>query len=67
LRDIFLAGLLIQTARRLTEAEYFKLERAAQFKSEFLNGELFAMAGGTLQHSLMKSSRMLVFLPPLFA
>ena len=39
--------------RRLTEAEYLELERAAEFKSEFYDGEMFAMAGGTPRHSLI--------------
>src|SRR6266487_5389715 len=39
--------------QRLTEAEYLEIERAAEFKSEFFEGEMFAMAGGTPQHSLI--------------
>jgi Uma2 family endonuclease len=39
---------------RLTEAEYLDLERRAEFRSEFLDGEMFAMAGGTSSHSLIK-------------
>lgn len=42
--------------RRLTEAEYFGIERAAEFKSEFFDGETFAMAGGTPQHSLIATN-----------
>ena len=38
---------------KLTEAEYLALERAAEFKSEFFDGEMFAMAGGTRRHSLI--------------
>ncbi|MCI0537321.1 MAG: Uma2 family endonuclease [Verrucomicrobiales bacterium] len=38
---------------RLTEAEYLAIERAAPFKSEFFDGEMFAMAGGTPMHSLI--------------
>lgn len=30
--------------------EYLELERAAAFKSEYLNGEIFAMAGGSRRH-----------------
>lgn len=41
---------------RLTEAEYLDLERRAEFKSEFLDGEMFAMAGGTIAHSLIASN-----------
>ena len=42
--------------RRLTEAEYLELELAAEFKSEFFNGEIFAMAGGTPRHSLIATN-----------
>jgi Uma2 family endonuclease len=38
---------------RLTEAEYLEIERGAEYKSEFLDGEMFAMSGGTLPHSLI--------------
>jgi len=47
---------LPQTSRRLTEAKYLEIERAAEFKSEFFDGEMFAMAGGTPQHSLIGSN-----------
>jgi Uma2 family endonuclease len=36
--------------KRLTEEEYLVIERAAEFRSEFYNGELFAMAGASRQH-----------------
>ena len=42
--------------RRLTEAAYLKIERAAEFKSEFFDGEMFAMAGGSPQHSLIATN-----------
>jgi Uma2 family endonuclease len=41
---------------RLTEAEYLEIERRAEFKSEFLDGEMFAMSGGTSSHSLIASN-----------
>ena len=45
---------LPQTTHRLTEAEYLALERAAVgVRSEFYDGEMFAMAGGTRRHSLI--------------
>src|SRR5437660_11359195 len=47
---------LPQTSRRLTEAEYLEIERAAEFKSEFYDGEMFAMACGTPQHSLIATN-----------
>jgi Uma2 family endonuclease len=36
---------------RLTEVEFLELERQAEFKSEFFDGEVFAMSGGTPLHS----------------
>ncbi len=39
--------------KHLTEAEFLELERRAEFKSEFFDGEMFAMAGGTREHSLI--------------
>lgn len=45
---------LAQSAiRRISEAEYLQLERQAEFRSEYFDGEMFAMAGGTRQHSLI--------------
>jgi Uma2 family endonuclease len=41
---------------RLTEEQYLAIERAAQFKSEFLNGEMFAMAGVSMQHSRIQTN-----------
>src|SRR5437667_6639170 len=42
--------------RRLTAEEYLEVERAAAFKSEFFDGEMFAMAGGTPEHSLIATN-----------
>jgi Uma2 family endonuclease len=36
--------------RRLTPEEYLALERAAEFKSEYLNGEVFAMSRASFAH-----------------
>jgi len=41
---------------RLTESEYLEIERRAEFKSEFLDGEMFAMAGGSPRHSQIASN-----------
>jgi len=38
---------------RITEEEYLRLERAAVTKSEFVGGEIFAMSGGSLKHSML--------------
>src|SRR5437764_15179338 len=40
-------------AQRLTESEYLEIERAAETKSEFFNGEMFGMAGARLPHILI--------------
>src|SRR6266446_828160 len=44
----------IAAKERLTAEEYLALERTAEFRSEFLDGEMFAMAGGTRRHSRIK-------------
>ncbi len=38
-------------AKKLTAAEYLAFERAAEVKHEFADGEMFAMSGGTFEHS----------------
>jgi Uma2 family endonuclease len=47
----------------LTPAEYLARERAAEFKSEFYGGEMFAMAGGTRRHSLICSNLVALLQP----
>ncbi len=39
-----------QVIKRYTVEEYLELERKAEYKSEFLNGQIFAMAGASLAH-----------------
>ncbi len=38
---------------KMTPAEYLAFERAAEQKHEYADGEIFAMAGGTREHSLL--------------
>src|SRR5436305_1064284 len=40
----------------LTPQEYLALERRAEFRSEYLHGEVFAMAGATWEHCLIKDN-----------
>lgn len=40
----------------LTPEEYLAIERKADFKSEYYNGEMFAMAGASREHKLIVSS-----------
>src|SRR5436305_1257401 len=51
--------------RKLTEAEYLAIERKAEFKSEFFNGEMFpmqgpggplGMAGAKYDHNVIKEN-----------
>src|SRR5438132_8858106 len=49
---------LMSTAskRLLSPEEYLAQERLADFKSEYLRGEVFAMAGATYEHTLIKDN-----------
>lgn len=40
----------------LTPEEYLALERQAETKSEYLNGEIFAMSGGSFPHNLISGN-----------
>ena len=40
----------------LSEEQYLAIERAAEFKSEFLDGVMYAMSGGSLRHSDLASN-----------
>jgi Uma2 family endonuclease len=40
----------------ITSAEYLVRERAAEFRSEYFAGEMFAMAGGSFRQSLIKAN-----------
>jgi len=37
----------------LTPEEYLAIERSAEFKSEYYEGRMFAMSGGSLPHSVI--------------
>ena len=45
-----------KTIKRYTPQEYYALERAADYKSDYYQGEIFSMAGGTALHSLISSN-----------
>jgi Uma2 family endonuclease len=38
---------------RISPEEYLAIERAAEFKSEYYNGEMFAMSGGSPAHAII--------------
>jgi Uma2 family endonuclease len=39
---------------KLTAEEYLALDRAAEFRSELLDGEMVAMSGGSARHSILQ-------------
>jgi len=39
-----------------TPQEYLRLERRAEYKSEYLNGEIFAMTGASRKHNLITTN-----------
>jgi len=41
---------------RLTASQYLSIERRAQYKSEFFDGEMFAMAGASFKHNEIKDA-----------
>ncbi|MDQ3022404.1 MAG: Uma2 family endonuclease [Bacteroidota bacterium] len=46
----------IQKVRKLTEKEYLEIERKAEFKSEYYDGEMFGLAGASLPHNKITSN-----------
>jgi Uma2 family endonuclease len=43
-------------SRRFTPAEYYALEHEAAYKSDYYDGEIFDMSGGTSDHSLITTN-----------
>lgn len=41
---------------RITPEEYLRIERAAEWKSEYIDGEMFAMAGASPRHVLIATN-----------
>ena len=55
---------LAQNVPAISEAEYLQLERHAEFRSEYFDGEIFAMARGTRAHSLIATNLLRGHRPP---
>lgn len=47
---------MAQPQPKLTAAEYLAIERQAETKSEFLDGEMFAMSGANYRHNVIVSN-----------
>ena len=45
--------MVVATSKRFTVAEYLELEAEAEFKSEFVDGEIIPMAGATAKHNIL--------------
>jgi Uma2 family endonuclease len=45
--------MALQTQQKLTPEDYLAIERSTEQKSEYLNGEMFAMGGASRQHNLI--------------
>lgn len=43
--------ILVIPKRKITPEEYLEIERRAEYKSEYFNGEIFAMAGAKRNHN----------------
>ena len=41
---------------KVTEEQYLALDRAAEFRSEFLDGEIIAMSGGSMRHARLQQN-----------
>jgi len=41
---------------RVTEEEYLAIDRAAEVRSEFFDGEIFAMSGGSMRHAQLQAN-----------
>ena len=45
--------MVLATTKRYTVDEYLELEEKAEFKSEFVNGDIIPMAGATANHNVL--------------
>jgi len=52
--------MAIQPEKKLTSEEYLAIERDADIKSEYFEGEIFAMAGAGRNHNLVEANIMRV-------
>jgi Uma2 family endonuclease len=41
---------------KVTEEQYLVMDRAAEFRSEFLDGEIIAMSGGSMRHARLQQN-----------
>jgi Uma2 family endonuclease len=58
-------GMAVQPRRRISPSEYLELERAAETRSEYYDGEMFAMSGASRKHGLIVMNLAAALVPPL--
>lgn len=58
-------GRMSQLQRHYTLDDYFAVEEMSVVKHEFFEGEIFAMAGASLEHNLIVSNVLTILLPGL--
>ncbi len=46
---------------KVTEEQYLAIDRAAEFRSEFIDGEIVAMSGGSMRHARLGASLLAQF------
>lgn len=51
---------MVAPSRRYTLEDYLSVEEMSAVRHEFLNGEIFAMAGGTPEHAALSAAAVLV-------
>lgn len=51
--------MVAQRQTYVTQQEYLALERVAKFKSEYVNGEIFAMAGASEEHNTIAANTLI--------
>jgi Uma2 family endonuclease len=53
MKPLFLQGIAMRTLEYtpISEEEYLRLEAQSPIRHEYVNGEMFAMTGGTLRHN----------------
>ena len=51
-----MSASLKKQEKYISASEYFEIEAAAEYKSEYYNGEMFAMAGASINHNLIVSN-----------
>ncbi|CAG0944767.1 hypothetical protein ANRL1_01927 [Anaerolineae bacterium] len=53
--------MVLATKKKFTPEEYLAMEQAAEYKSEFFQGEIFAMAGGSFNHNVIVGNTLRYF------